>query len=256
MTDWRRTLLAVAPRGKPAVLDGMASSLPACIERADLLNKQRLAHFIAQTAHESDGFHTTVEYASGAGYEGRKDLGNVVPGDGKRYRGRGVIQLTGRANYRFYGQKLGVPLEDDPGQAATFPVAALTAAEFWRRNDCNTLADADDIIRVTRKINGGTNGLESRKVYLARAKHALSDVQGALVSRATEERKAFRTAAAAGGGAIIAGAPAGAAAHKSAPGWGLALTAVFVAAIVIGLAITAWRHANLAGALDAAAKGV
>lgn len=254
MTDWKRTLLAIAPRGKQSVLDGMAASLHACAQRADLSTKQRLAHFLAQTAHESDGFHTTIEYASGSSYERRKDLGNVVPGDGKRYRGRGVIQLTGRANYRVYGQALGLPLEADPTQAATFPTAALTASEFWKRNDCNTPADADDIIRVTRKINGGANGLESRKVYLARAKHALSDVQGALVSRATEERKASRSPATAGGAAVAASVPAGVAANKGTPMWGVALAGILAAAIVIGLAVKAWRHAQLARALDAAAK--
>lgn len=132
----------------------------------------RQAHFLAQVAHESDGFRTATEYASGRAYEGRKDLGNTQPGDGVRFKGRGLIQLTGRANYAAYSQSL---YGDDrcvqnPAMVAELPDAALAAGWFWQLKGLNALADADNIMAVTRKINGGTNGLEDRKAKLQQAK--------------------------------------------------------------------------------------
>ena len=73
-----------------------------------------IAHFLGQTCHESAGFRTTEEFASGENYEGRADLGNNRPGDGVRYKGRGLLQLTGRANYKVFGDLLGVQLEGNP----------------------------------------------------------------------------------------------------------------------------------------------
>lgn len=90
-----------------------------------------LPDYLAQLGHESAGFATLEEYASGSAYEGRKDLGNTEPGDGVRYKGRGVIQLTGRANYRRYGALLGVDLEKHPEQAATARLAFKIAGMYW-----------------------------------------------------------------------------------------------------------------------------
>lgn len=132
----------------------------------------RKAHFIAQIAHESAGFATLVEYASGEAYEGRKDLGNTQPGDGVRYKGRGVIQLTGRSNYRQLGEYLGLGLEAQPDLAALPWVAYQVAAHYWLDRNINGDADRDDLEAVTRKINGGTNGLKSRATLLAKAKRA------------------------------------------------------------------------------------
>lgn len=261
MTDWKRTLLAIAPRGKPAILDGMAAAMPACVVRADLATRTRLAHFLAQCAHESDGFATTVEYASGAAYEGRASLGNTAPGDGRRFRGRGVIQLTGRANYREFGAALGAPLEAQPDLAASFPIAALTAAEYWKRRDINRHADLDDIVKTTRDVNGGKNGLKDRqdrlaraKAALARADHATTDLPGALRQRAVEERATAGKTAAAGGVVTGTGAIVATPAAPHAPAWvpwaagGLGL--VFLVAVVV----KAIKHAALAKTLDDAAK--
>jgi len=130
----------------------------------------RLAHFMGQTAHESDGFRTTEEYASGAAYEGRKDLGNTHPGDGRRYKGRGLIMITGRANYRRVGALIGVDLEAHPERAEEPEIAVHTACQWWADNGCNPLADADNITGLTKRINGGLNGLSDRKVQLSKAK--------------------------------------------------------------------------------------
>lgn len=132
------------------------------------------SHFLAQVAHESDGFKTATEYASGKAYEGRKDLGNVNPGDGVKYKGRGLIQNTGRANYASYSAwKYGdARALKNPHMLAELPDAVDVAAWYWciRRPSIRPLAAADDIVGVTKKVNGGTNGLEDRKKRLAQAK--------------------------------------------------------------------------------------
>lgn len=130
----------------------------------------RLAHFMAQLIHESGSFHYMEEIASGAAYEGREDLGNVRKGDGRRFKGRGPIQLTGRANYRRVGRAIGIDLESNPAIAAIPSIGMLTACYFWADAGLNALADADDIRAITRRINGGFNGLDDRKLHLARMK--------------------------------------------------------------------------------------
>lgn len=129
-------------------------------------NSLRLIHFLAQLAHESGNFRYMEEIASGAAYEGRKDLGNTQVGDGKRFKGRGPIQLTGRANYRRYGQQLGIDFENNPEIVAIPSVGLLVACKFWFDNGLNELADKDDVVAITKRINGGTNGLADRKAKL------------------------------------------------------------------------------------------
>lgn len=133
-------------------------------------NGLRLAHFMAQVAHESDTFKAMEEYASGAAYEGRRDLGNTQPGDGKRFKGRGPIQITGRANYRYYGEKAGLAFEEHPEMVAYPSVGLFAGCLYWDRNNLNALADQDDVETITRRINGGLNGFDHRKALLAKAK--------------------------------------------------------------------------------------
>lgn len=130
----------------------------------------RLAHFMAQLAHESGGFRYMEELASGKAYEGRADLGNTSSGDGIRFKGRGPIQLTGRANYRTFGRRIGVDLERHPEIAAVPSIGLHTALEYWKDRGLNALADANDIEGITRRINGGLNGLADRKAHLAKVK--------------------------------------------------------------------------------------
>ncbi|MDC5413991.1 glycoside hydrolase [Acinetobacter baumannii] len=141
---------------------------------AILYNELRFAHFIAQLAHESGNFRYMEEIASGAAYEGRKDLGNVMAGDGVKFKGRGPIQLTGRANYRNYGRALGIDFESHPELVATPSIGLLVACKFWVNNGLNELSDRDDMLTITRRINGGTNGLDSRKANLAKIKSWMS----------------------------------------------------------------------------------
>lgn len=135
-----------------------------------LTSGKRLPHFLAQLAHESGSFRYMEELASGQAYEGRADLGNTQPGDGKRFKGRGPIQITGRANYRHFGRKIGIDIENHPEVAALPSVGLHLALEYWRDRNLNALADVDDIEGITRKINGGLNGFADRKAHLAKVK--------------------------------------------------------------------------------------
>nr|WP_278436436.1 peptidoglycan-binding protein [Brucella anthropi] len=147
-----------------------------------MTNALRIVHFLAQLAHESDGFCAMEEYASGAAYEGRADLGNTQPGDGKRFKGRSLIQLTGRANYRTFTSWMRERLPDAPDfeakpeLVATWPWAAWAVFYFWSSRSLNYLADKDDLIAITKKVNGGTNGLSDRAAYLAKAKDIVAEI--------------------------------------------------------------------------------
>ena len=130
----------------------------------------RLAHFMGQCSHESGGFRYMEEIASGAAYEGRADLGNTQAGDGRRFKGRGPIQLTGRANYSRVGRKIGIDLERNPQIVGHPSIGLLVGCVYWSDRSLNAKADADDLMGLTRAINGGANGLEDRKVRTAKAK--------------------------------------------------------------------------------------
>jgi len=141
--------------------------------------------FLAQVGHESGGLYYTEELASGSAYEGRADLNNTQPGDGVRFKGRGLIQITGRSNYTAISNDLGIDCVNDPtllgGKNAPLCTpdqlanAALTAGWFWNKHNINSLAAQMDITapvdsstnldlfqQITRRINGGTNGLSHR----------------------------------------------------------------------------------------------
>lgn len=167
-------LFSYMARGKfPETCAALGKGLAAHGHEYGIFRTLRLAHFLGQLSHESARFRYMQEIASGAAYEGRKDLGNIRRGDGIRYKGRGPIQLTGRANYRTVGARLGLPLEDDPALAARPEIGIRIALDYWRSRSINAPADADNINRVTRLINGGTNGLADRIAETDRAKRIL-----------------------------------------------------------------------------------
>jgi putative chitinase len=177
-------LRAIAPRESGArakhqalIIDEVGKVLAETLTKYQINTSMRIAHFLAQVIHESDGLVTTEEYASGAAYEGRADLGNTHPGDGRRYKGRGLIQLTGRANYASAGKKLSLDLIDSPDLAATPATSLEIACNYWASRNINVAADQDNIIKATQLVNGGLNGLQSRKDYLAKAKEALAHHQ-------------------------------------------------------------------------------
>lgn len=139
----------------------------------DIDTPARQAAFIAQVAHESGELRYVRELASGDAYEGRKDLGNTMPGDGRRFRGRGLIQITGRANYAacsLYLYDDATILQSNPEQLEQPREAAWSAAWFWRSRGLNDLAERGDFRGITKRINGGYNGQTERERYWARAK--------------------------------------------------------------------------------------
>lgn len=180
-----------------------AGPLRTAAELADLNTPLRLAHFLAQTLHETNAFtvleenlnysaqgllatwpgrftpQSAAEYArrpeqiANLVYAGR--LGNTQPGDGWRFRGRGLIQLTGRAHYAALADELEEPLIlHQPELLADPPLAALSAAWYWRRAGVNEYADRDDLEGVTRRVNGGLIGLEERRAWYERAARAIA----------------------------------------------------------------------------------
>lgn len=166
-------LSAIAPYCDRDRLGKLLPHLNATMQRYAINTPLRKAHFLAQVGHESDGFNTNEEYASGAAYEGRGDLGNTQSGDGVRFKGRGLIQVTGRANYADCGRALGVDLINNPQRLGDFDLACFSAGWYWDTRNLNSYADSDDILTITQIINGGTNGLDDRESYLARAKRVL-----------------------------------------------------------------------------------
>ena len=161
------TLKAFAPYGKDDILNGIVK-YQIIIQDYGIYN-HRLQMFMAQIAHESDGFRTTTEYSSGESYEGRKDLGNLNPGDGPRFKGRGLIQLTGRHNYEVFSKILGKPLINYPESVANFPLALEVSCLYWRQKDLNRYADKGDFETITKRINGGLIGYDQRLDYLNKA---------------------------------------------------------------------------------------
>lgn len=175
--DVNTLIVMIAPPSLNArqgpIVSAIGPQLAKTLDSYEINTVLRVPHFLAQIAHESDSFNTCKEYATGGAYEGRKDLGNTQTGDGPRYKGRGLIQLTGRANYQRVGDALGIDLINFPERAEEPIVALLISCEFWRQKNINATADRDDLLGVTRLVNGGLNGLDQRRVWLGRAKHVV-----------------------------------------------------------------------------------
>lgn len=196
------TLKALSPQANATRISVYAPALEAARDEYGIDTPRRVAHFMAQLSHECDNFRALVENlnysAQGlyktfpkrvgslenaqrlvnegkaaiaeAIYGNRPELGNVEPGDGFRYIGRGFIMITGRANYKRYGELTGLPLVEQPQKLEEAETAARASGAFWRAKNLNALADADDLVGITRIINGGTNGLDHRKALYERAK--------------------------------------------------------------------------------------
>ena len=184
--------------------------LIAAMERFDINTPQRIAAFLSQIGVESGGLRDLVEILdytpqgilsqwptrftpeeaqlygrtsahpanqqmiANIAYANRMGNGDVESGDGWLFRGRGLIQLTGRANYRAAGSALHLPLEYMPEQAAQPQAASLTAAWYWAEHGCNTMADGGHITAITQAINGGTNGLQARQALYSQAFSSLN----------------------------------------------------------------------------------
>jgi putative chitinase len=164
-----------------ARLDRAAEWLPfivAAMAEFDINTPARQTMFLAQIGHESGGLHWSVEIwgptSAQSRYEGRKDLGNVQAGDGSRFRGRGLIQTTGRANYEATSKALGVDVVARPELLGLPELAARSAAWWWKAHGLNEIADTGDVLKATRRINGGTNGLPDRMARYEAAKQVFA----------------------------------------------------------------------------------
>jgi len=144
-------------------LDEFLEPLNQTMEEFEINTPQRIRMFLAQIGHESSELRYVQELATGLAYEGRKDLGNVETGDGVRYKGRGLIQITGRSNYSLCGEALHLPILDTPSLLEVPLNAATSAGWFWKSKNLNSLADLNLFDKITQRINGGMNGEANRK---------------------------------------------------------------------------------------------
>ena len=160
-----KQLLQILPNsGRQAGV--FVSVLNTAMSKYGIVTVPRIAAFIAQVGHESGQLRYVREIwgptAQQAGYEGRGDLGNTVRGDGSKFRGRGLIQITGRANYAACGEALAMDLLSHPELLEQPQHAAMSAAWFWSVKGLNDLADRDQFLTITRRINGGLTGVDDR----------------------------------------------------------------------------------------------
>jgi putative chitinase len=162
-------LLSVMPTAGSKV-QTFAPILTQTTQEFSIDNPERLSAFIAQLAHESGELRYMEEIADGGAYEGRQDLGNVNPGDGKRFKGRGPIQITGRNNYRNCGTALGLDLIQNPELLALPEHGCRAAGWFWNVHQLNVLADERSFFSISRLINGGVNGMDDRIRYWLKAR--------------------------------------------------------------------------------------
>jgi putative chitinase len=166
-------LRRIMPQSGPQA-DLFAQPLTDAMAEFDINTPRRQAAFLAQIAHESGQLRWVREIASGAAYEGRADLGNTQPGDGVKYKGRGLLQITGRANYRECGKALSLDLIGYPELLESAVNASRSAAWFWASRSLNTLADSNRFGAISKRINGGFNGLDERLQYWIDAREVLN----------------------------------------------------------------------------------
>ena len=208
-------LAAIAGRST-ALMPALAEWLNRLCPQYEIDSAQEVGHFLAQACHETDHFKTLREYASGRAYEGRADLGNTQPGDGERFRGRGIFQTTGRANYLQLGLKKGQRdlFVHRPELLEQPEYAVWSACEFWKTRGLNDIANQADgavlkkkfkgsvldlspVESISYTINGGNRGLEERKKFYALARQVLAQAEtaAALAELATPRGSVRRAAA-------------------------------------------------------------
>jgi predicted chitinase len=175
-------LRAICPRLTTQRAQALLVPLSSCLLDFKILTVGRAAAFLAQLAVESGELRLLEEIwgpsAQQKKYEPPSDLarrlGNTEPGDGFRYRGRGFIQITGRANYRIYGAKLGIGLESEPQRAREIDIAFKIAGLYWVDHGLNEKADAGDFKAITQAINGGLTKHSQRVAYYEKALSVLT----------------------------------------------------------------------------------
>ncbi|WP_345540380.1 glycoside hydrolase family 19 protein [Variovorax defluvii] len=197
-------LQQVMPHLPAAKLADFLPHINGAMQTFEVNNPLRAAAFLAQLAHESGEFRWMEEIWGPTDAQKRYEppgtlatrLGNTQPGDGKRFKGRGPIQITGRFNYKRYGDLLHIDLLAQPERAAQPDVAFALAGLFWSSNHLNELADAQQFVAITKRINGGVNGLADRQKYYERAKTVLAGGTFGDAAPATRGSRGAKTTAA------------------------------------------------------------
>jgi len=203
--EFTKRHLAEIIKGNPYI-DNWYEAISEILPEYEINTKPRVAAFLAQCAHESGGFKFLKENlnykaaslrkvfpkyfpddAIAAAYANKPEMianrvygnrmgnGDEASGDGWRYCGRGLIQLTGKDNYTFFAASLDIPIEEASEYLQTFEGAVQSACFFWEQNKLNQWADQGDILTLTKRINGGTIGLEDRIKHYNHALHVLGD---------------------------------------------------------------------------------
>lgn len=166
----KEILKKIYPFATQANLDKFFPYLENIYKTSDINTELRFGAFLAQIGHESGQLRYVKELASGQAYEGSKDLGNTEKGDGVKFKGRGLIQITGRSNYTALGTFLGIDLVQNTELLETPEYAVKSAVWFWQKKKLNVFADIPDFEKITRIINGGLNGYKDRLELYERAK--------------------------------------------------------------------------------------
>lgn len=172
MTITATQLLAIMPNAKHRYGNYLPYLNKYMVE-FDINTALRVVYFLATVAVESGELKYTKELADGSAYEFKKSLGNTSLGDGKKYKGRGLIQLTGKVNYQAYKKYCGFDVVAMPELLEKPLGATRSACWFWRANGLNQLADTDNMEAVRKRVNGGLNGFDSFKLYVKRAKKVI-----------------------------------------------------------------------------------
>lgn len=180
MNITQKDFKAIMPYATEANLQKFHAPLIESMGKYVITTPKRAQAFIAQLAHESGSFLYVRELASGQAYEGRENLGNTQPGDGKRFRGRGLIQVTGRDNYAAVSKALGVDFIANPELLETAKYATLSACWFWKTHGLNELADAGAFLKISKAINLGDpnskhtpNGNNEREAFYKKAQEVI-----------------------------------------------------------------------------------
>lgn len=173
ITMSKEELRKIARYATEANINKFYPHLKKFMDEYEIVGKLRESAFIAQIIHESGSFRYVRELASGKAYEGRKDLGNIYPGDGPKYKGRGLIQITGRSNYTEISKEFNVDFVNNPELLEQPEWATKSACWWWHKRKLNNIADQWDptnnndvnFRKITKIINGGYNGYADRKAH-------------------------------------------------------------------------------------------
>jgi len=169
----------IAPLAQTKDIEKVLPFLNHALPRYEITTPIRVSMFLSQALTETLRFFSLKEFASGDAYDTRVDLGNTPEkdGDGRKWKGRGIFQTTGKTNYTRVSKALGIDCLTHPEMLEEPKWAVESACLYWKDRSLNTIADTGDIVKMSKRINGGTNGLEERIAYYNKAMMVLKNVK-------------------------------------------------------------------------------